>query len=111
MAKAYIYTIKNDANRGKAFRAWGGLHIVHAGEEEVVGLKAELTEEQIDAYKSQGVKIKEGGGRSKAVNKDILPPEDDDSPQPAAAPKGEGVKTGAPAAPKSPAGATTPTKS
>ena len=110
MAKAHLYTIKNGNTRGKAFRAWGGLHIVPAGEEQVVGLKAELTDDQIDAYKAQNVKIKEGGGRTKAVNKDILPEEDDER-EDAPAGSATSVKTGAPAAPKAPAGATTPAKS
>ncbi len=61
------YTVKNGSSLHKAFKVDGGHQIVRAGENGEVTTTSPLTEEQIDAYAADGVKVveakaKKGGG-------------------------------------------------
>lgn len=66
------YTVKNGSSLGKAFKVDGGHQVVAAGETGEVTTTSPLTEEQIDAYAVDGVKVaakksaKAGDGALKA---------------------------------------------
>lgn len=53
------YTVKNGSHVDKAFKVDGGFEIVSAGKEGEVTTTSPLTEEQIDAYAADGVKVAE----------------------------------------------------
>lgn len=53
------YTVKNGSSISKAFKVRGGFDIVAAGKEGEVTTTAPLTEEQIDAFARDGVKVVE----------------------------------------------------
>lgn len=52
-----LYRVKNGSSLDKAFKVYGGHHIVAAGNEGDVLNAAELTEAQIDALARDGVKV------------------------------------------------------
>jgi len=51
------YTVKNGSSLHKAFKVDGGYQVVRAGEDGEVTTASPLTEEQIDAYAADGVKV------------------------------------------------------
>lgn len=53
------YTVKNGSSIDKAFKGDGGYTVVAAGGEGEVVTKRDLTEDQIDAYARDGVKVVE----------------------------------------------------
>ena len=53
------YTVKNGSSQHKAFKVDGGHQIVRAGKDGEVTTTSPLTEEQIDAYAADGVKVVE----------------------------------------------------
>lgn len=57
------YTVKNGSSIDKAFKGDGGYTVVAAGAEGEVVTKRDLTEEQIDAYARDGVKVSEKKGK------------------------------------------------
>lgn len=52
------YTVKNGTSLHKAFKVDGGHQVVRAGETGEVTTTSPLTEQQIDAYAADGVKVK-----------------------------------------------------
>lgn len=52
------YTVKNGSSIGKAFKVDGGHQIIDAGKDGEVTTTSPLTEEQIDSYAADGVKVK-----------------------------------------------------
>jgi hypothetical protein len=52
------YTVKNGSSLHKAFKVDGDHQIVRAGDNGEVTTTSPLTEEQIDAYAADGVKVK-----------------------------------------------------
>lgn len=52
------YTVKNGSSIGKAFKVDGGHQVIDAGKDGEVTTTSPLTEEQIDAYAADGVKVK-----------------------------------------------------
>lgn len=65
------YRVKNGSALDKAFKVYGGHHIVGAGKEDDVLEANELTEAQIDAFARDGVKV-----TLKADDKPKEPPAD-----------------------------------
>jgi hypothetical protein len=59
------YHVKNTSHLDKAFKVYGGHHIVPAGKEDDVLNGAELTEAQIEAFARDGVKVTVKGTKSK----------------------------------------------
>lgn len=53
------YTVKNGSSIGKAFKVDGGHKVIDAGKDGEVTTTSPLTEEQIDAYARDGVKVVE----------------------------------------------------
>lgn len=51
------YRVKNGSSLDKAFKVYGGHHIVSAGKEDDIPDAAELTEAQIDAFARDGVTV------------------------------------------------------
>ncbi|WP_449395580.1 hypothetical protein [Devosia riboflavina] len=51
------YRVNNGSSLDKAFKVYGGHHIVSAGKEDDVLNAADLTEAQIDAFARDGVKV------------------------------------------------------
>lgn len=52
-----LYRVKNGSSLDKAFKVYGGHHIVPAGKEDDVLNAAELSEGQIEALARDGVKV------------------------------------------------------
>lgn len=52
------YSVKNGSSIGKAFKVDGGHQVIDAGKAGEVTTTSPLTEEQIDAYAADGVKVK-----------------------------------------------------
>jgi len=52
------YHVKNGSSVGKAFKVDGGHQVIEAGKAGEVTTTSPLTEEQIDAYAADGVKVK-----------------------------------------------------
>ncbi|MNY01603.1 hypothetical protein D3C86_1341440 [compost metagenome] len=53
------YTVKNGSSVGKAFKVDGGHKVIDAGKDGEVTTTSPLTDEQIDAYAADGVKVVE----------------------------------------------------
>jgi hypothetical protein len=53
------YNVKNGSSVGKAFKVDGGYQVIDAGKDGEVVTTSPLTEEQIDAYAADGVKVVE----------------------------------------------------
>jgi len=71
---AATYTIKNAGSIDKAFKVRGGHEIVPAGKEREVTVSRALTEDQIDAFGREGVKITKKDKTDKKVvtDKEII---------------------------------------
>lgn len=80
------YTVKNGSSLGKAFKVDGGHQVVAAGETAEVITTEALTEEQIDAYAVDGVKV------TAKKSKDPLDHDDDGKKGGSAAPKADDKK-------------------
>lgn len=80
------YTVKNGSPLGKAFKVNGGHQVVPAGETAEVTTTEALTEEQIDAYAVDGVKV------TAKKSKDPLDHNDDGRKGGSAAPKADDKK-------------------
>jgi hypothetical protein len=59
------YTVKNGSSIGKAFKVDGGHQVVDAGKDGEVTTTSPLSEEQIDAYAADGVKVAVKKGQPK----------------------------------------------
>jgi hypothetical protein len=59
------YRVKNTSHLDKAFKVYGGHHIVPAGKEDDIPNAAELTEAQIEAFARDGVKVTVEGTKNK----------------------------------------------
>ena len=81
------YTVKNGSSLGKAFKVDGGHQVVAAGETGEVTTTSPLTEEQIDAYALDGVKVVEAKAK-----RDPLDHDDNGTKGGAAAPKPDDKK-------------------
>lgn len=67
------YTIKNAGSIDKAFKVRGGHEIVPAGKTGDVTMARALTEDQIDAFEREGVKItKKAKGEKKPLTKEVV---------------------------------------
>lgn len=86
MADVTTYAVKNGSALDKAFKVRGGFHVVAANSEAEVANARPLTEEQIDAFARDGVKVAE----KKAKSRDPLDHDGDGKKGGAAAPKAEG---------------------
>ena len=54
------YNVKNGSSIGKAFKVDGGHQVIDAGASGEVTTTSPLTEEQIEAYVADGVKVTKG---------------------------------------------------
>lgn len=79
------YTVKNGSSIGKAFKVDGGHKVIEAGKAGEVITTSPLTEEQIDAYAADGVKVVEVKGKRDPLDHDA-----DGKKGGSAAPKTEG---------------------
>lgn len=86
MADTLTYTVKNGSPIDRAFKVRGGFHVVVANSEAEVANARPLTEEQIDAFARDGVKVAE----KKSKTRDPLDRDGDGKKGGAAAPKTEG---------------------
>ena len=59
------YNVKNGSSIGKAFKVDGGHQVIEAGASGEVTTTSSLTEEQIDAYAADGVKVTAAKGQPK----------------------------------------------
>lgn len=64
------YTVKNGSSQHKAFKVDGGHQVVRAGDSGEVTTTSPLTEEQIDAYAADGVKVVEAKSKRDALDHD-----------------------------------------
>lgn len=80
------YTVKNGSSIGKAFKVEGGHQVIEAGKDGEVTTTSPLTEEQIDAYAADGVKVVEAKGKRDALD------HDNDGKKGGAAPKADEAK-------------------
>ncbi|MBN7760288.1 hypothetical protein JYP52_04010 [Nitratireductor aquibiodomus] len=66
------YHVKNESHVAKAFKVRGGHTVVPAGKKaDLVGAK-ELTEEQIEAFEREGVKVKAKGAKASKVEAGLV---------------------------------------
>lgn len=64
------YTVKNSSSIGKAFKVDGGHQVIDAGKDGEVTTTSPLTEEQIDAYAADGVKVIEAKSKRDPLDHD-----------------------------------------
>lgn len=81
------YTVKNGSSIGKAFKVDGGHQVVDAGKDGEVTTTSPLTDEQIDAFGRDGVKVAEAKSKRDPLDHDA-----DGKKGGAAAPKADDKK-------------------
>lgn len=64
------YSVKNGSSIGKAFKVDGGHQVIDAGKAGEVTTTSPLTEEQIDTYAADGVKVVEVKGKRDPLDHD-----------------------------------------